>query len=199
MKKITLFTALTSVLLVGCSSSPLEQHAKHQKKVQDQREERVEEVLDNIPSWYVSVPQATEMGFYAAGTSSSKKLSFAVSKAKMQAELELAKQYQQLVSASERSFTRETGDGEDARLQSEAEQTIDKLVAEADLSGYEVVDSKLLKEGSTFRSYVLVFMPYDSNNRIKNSRSESTRQAAQQAYDDLNRRVAEKTAKLEVE
>ncbi|WP_299022207.1 hypothetical protein [uncultured Photobacterium sp.] len=187
MKKFTMIAF--ALALAGCSSTPVEQHYARQQAQQEAKEERVDSVIDSTPEWYVTVPQPTDNGFYAAGTSTSSTLKFAVAKAKMDAEFALAKQYQQLISGNERSFSRESGTGDNQRLQTEAEQTIDKLVKQADLSGYEVVDSKLLKEGATYRSYVLVFMPYDTNNQVKQARDNSTRIAAQQAYDNLEQRV----------
>ncbi|WP_144379616.1 hypothetical protein [Photobacterium toruni] len=194
MNNITLITML-SIGLIGCSTSPLERHEKLVEKQFEQREDRVDEVIDNIPDWYVQVPQPTGSGFYAAGTSTGRLLKTSVMKSTLDAEFALAKQYKQLVSGNERSFVRESGEGDNAQLQSEAQQVVDKLVKEVDLSGYKVIDKLIQKEGVTYRSYVLLYMPYDANNLVKMARK-TTRIAAQEAYDELDRRIIESDSRV---
>tara|TARA_R110002095_G_scaffold92495_1_gene80862 strand:- start:21 stop:500 length:480 start_codon:yes stop_codon:yes gene_type:complete len=150
--------------------------------------------MANVPDWFLEPPEASQDAIYGVGSSFSADLQNAVRKASLQANYEIAQTYQQRVSGSERAFIRESGINEQGGVQAESETVIDKLVAEADVSGTEVVQKKVLQEGTGFRAYVLARYKMGTNNLIKQEVErehvvKSTRQAADDAYQELESRV----------
>ncbi|MDA0155231.1 hypothetical protein OH460_23220 [Vibrio sp. Makdt] len=193
-QKKTLAAFMISIMAVGCASNDMTklevEKAKHDATV-----DRVDETLSNIPSWYMKPPKSNGEGFFAAGTGMSSDLDMAVTKAKINAEFELAKKYRQIVSGSERAYTSETTNSatKESKVVSLTEKTIDKLVANAQLSDYDVTDTEIIREGTQYRVYLLSFMPYDSNNDGNDDLFRDVRAASDIAFKDLERRVDKAT------
>lgn len=191
--KLTLAAVSVAALLGGCSSNPIDRHAKMQEELLEKRVESMEEVLDEAPDWFLYPPQATDTGLYGAGMSSGHNLQFTVNKAKLQAEFNLAKMYGQAISGQERSYI--SDNGANTGLSEDNRQVIDKLIAKQDISGYEQVDSKTIIENGQYHTYVLLFYPYDGNNRVKEGeRQAMAKQEASAAYRQLEQRVEDQAA-----
>ena len=160
----------SALLAVGCSSTSVQQRA-HEQAV-----ERAESQMANVPDWFLEPPEASQDAIYGVGSSFSADLQNAVRKASLQANYEIAQTYQQRVSGSERAFIRESGINEQGGVQA------------------EVVQKKVLQEGTGFRAYVLARYKMGTNNLIKQEVErehvvKSTRQAADDAYQELESRV----------
>lgn len=202
MKTTLKFMALLGMaaLATGCSSTPdvVKQKQDQEKKAYMASADHVDEVLDNIPSWYMAPPKSNDAGFYAVSTSTSATLEMAMTKARINSEFELAKKYHQIVSGNERSFTSETtsSSSNSSKVVSTTERTIDKLVANADLSNYEIEKSKVMRDGTQFRVYLLAFMPYDSNNDGNDDLIREIKAEASDAFKDLERRTSAATSDI---
>lgn len=186
-------SVLISGVLAGCSSQP--NHAEIAQEMAEAKlandVERVEETIDTMPSWYLNTPQSNGVGFYAAGTGASSTIEMAVTKARINSEFELAKKYKQIVSGVERSYSSEVTNSQtdSSKVISTTEQTIDKLVANAELSNYKVEETKVVREGGKFRVYLLTFINYDQNNDGSDDLYREVKSEAREAFEDLERRV----------
>ncbi|WP_435000114.1 hypothetical protein ACRZ5S_22280 (plasmid) [Vibrio scophthalmi] len=191
-KTLTLTAAITTALL-GCSSQP--NHAMQAQQIAEakleQSIERVDETISTMPNWYLNTPESNDMGFYAAGTGASSTIEMAVTKARINSEFELAKKYKQIISGVERSYSSEVTNSQtdSSKVVTTTEQTIDKLVANAQLSNYKIEETKVLREGSKYRVYLLTFINYDQNNDGSDELYREVKSEAREAFQDLERRV----------
>ncbi len=161
------------------------------KKMEIEQEMRLQEI-EAIPEWALKPPLADEVGFYAVGIAESKNTYFAIKKSKLQAEFELAKQYKQLLSGSERSYESETLGGS---VNSSAEMLIDKIVEEVAIVGYDIVQHEVKPQHGKQVSYVLLKMPYMQYNRVlKERREQEFKSEVKLAYKDLERRLDKRKA-----
>lgn len=184
---------LITGVLAGCSSQL--NHAEIAKEMAEEKlamdVERVEETIDTMPSWYLNSPDSNDLGFYAAGTGASSTIEMAVTKARINSEFELAKKYKQIVSGVERSYSSEVTNSQtdSSKVVTTTEQTIDKLVANAELSNYKVEDTKVVREGGKFRVYLLTFINYDQNNDGADDLYREVKSEARESFKELERRV----------
>jgi outer membrane murein-binding lipoprotein Lpp len=207
------------VLLAGCAGSPTSsQLAKDQAKAEkirleakaeqdEMKQEQLEEVVDAYPSWAINPPKADATGFYGVGIATDGDIRLSLQKSNLRAEFELAKQYRQVVSGSERNMERQTMDAEAVNQYT---QLIDKLVAEVPVVGYDVVHREIKAIQGKTHTFVLLKMPYEEFNKAMLSMRGTVDQSTfDQAFSELERRVSEfrarqggqgqVTAKLDVE
>lgn len=204
MKLRTLLLSITVSVLSACSSTnddivrqQLEFESRRieleVKKLEIEQEKRQQEI-ESVPDWALKPPLADESGFYAVGIAESEKVSFAMKKSKLQAEFELAKQYKQLLSGSERNYETETIGGV---VNSATEILIDKIIEEVPIVGYDIVQHELKQQNGKHVSYLLLKMPYMQYNRVLKERQElEFTYEMKVAYKDLERRLDKRKAQL---
>lgn len=153
MKLKPLIGALATVLVVGCASAP-----------QTEQEKVVQTTIDNLPSWMVElpVPEDNNKELFVAGTGSSTMLTLARDKATLDVEKQLANKISAKVSSRFKQYIREIGAGTPLTIQ-DNEQVVKKLVTEANVAGYHQIDSKIVREGNSFRVYLLARYPIEEN------------------------------------
>ncbi|MBE0472097.1 MAG: hypothetical protein IBX55_21645 [Methyloprofundus sp.] len=195
MKLTIVKTALVASFamgLVACSTNPIEQQYKWEAEKQKIQAKQAKQSLDIAPDWFVKPMEADNTGFYATGTGHSKDLQHAVNKARLQAEFNLAKIYDQDISGSETAYTSEdaaTGD-----YKSRSEVMVDKLVNRANITGYVVKNQQIMQESSGYRAYMLLHYPYAEFNRVKQEREKNNltdgKSDMDSARDKLQQRLA---------
>lgn len=111
----------------------------------------------DIPAWYLNPPQDKNF-LYATNTQSSQDMQLALDKATTGARSEIGRQVEVRLKSLQKKFTEETGKGDDAQLLQMFSQA-EKVVVSTSLSGSRVKQSKLIKDGKLYRSYVLVEYP----------------------------------------
>lgn len=200
MKFHTLTVAIFLAGLFGCSSTPSEnlvaqqaiveqQRAEQDEDLKVKRQEKMEEHVAMIPDWILDVPKANAIGFYGTGMAESMKYASALKKGRLQAEFDLAKQYKQELSGSERSFEKESGD----ELVEQTTFLIDKLVADVSVVGYDIVKQEIKVIDGKYHAFVLLKLPYDEFNKVLIQRKKETvDDTAKAAFDELMERVQAK-------
>jgi len=169
-------------------------HKFNQEKQNIEQQQREEEIKI-LPPWVLTPLQADLTGFYAVGMAESKSIFFVMKKAKMQAEFELAKQYRQLLSGSERSFERENVTGE---LQTQTTVLIDKLIDEVPIIGYDIVQQEIIAVNGKHTAYILLKMPYEQYNTVMQAQKESqTETKIANAFDALQTRLTSRRAEMQ--
>jgi hypothetical protein len=189
MKKLSILTI--GLVLAGCASDPVEKYAAHQEDLKEKAIEDAQSKLDSVPDWYLNPPKNDGFGLIGVGASSSKDMHHALKKARLQAEFELAKNYRQELSGSERIYERENGMG---NLVQTSQFLIDKLVDSVPIVGYDMVDQQIqvLPDGQ-FQAYCLLKLPFDEFNKVLQSIKQDSQEARElEAFNDLERRLEAK-------
>jgi len=139
--------------LVGCASAP-----------QTPQEKVVQKTIDDLPKWYVELPEADKDDkiLYVAGTGKSGMLMLAKDKALLDVEKQLANKIHAKVSARVKQYIREVGAGTPLVIE-DNEFVVKKVVTEANVAGYVQKESKIMREGEFYRVYVLAEYPIEGN------------------------------------
>lgn len=202
MKKL-LVSVIVASALAGCSSSPDTEMSKRLLELEKSQQEMIalqkereqadrEKEMDVMPDWFLEPPKPDSTGFFGVGYSRSKHPGFGLKSARLQAEADLAKQYKQEISGSERSFEQGNGDGE---VQSQTTLLIDKIIDSVPVVGYTVVEQIMKPVDGAYQTYVLLKLPYDEFNKVLLSEKSNTfDKAVQGHFDDLERRLKERRA-----
>ena len=193
-----LLVSLALSILSGCSSTNNQNLVKQQfdneklradfnQQRQGIEQQQREEEIEALPSWVLTPFLSDQTGFYAVGMAESKSLFFVMKKANMQAEFELAKQYHQLLSGSERSFERENSAGE---IQTQTTVLIDKLIDEVPIVGYDIIKQKVIALNGKHTAYILLKMPYEQYNKVLQTQKEAqTEMKVAEAFETLQLRL----------
>ena len=122
--------------LVGCASAP-----------QTPQEQHVQNVVDDLPEWYVEVPQADDNNqvLYVAGTGKSSMLMLAKDKAILDVEKQLANKINAKVSSRVKQYIREVGAGNTPIAIEDNEFIVKKVVTEANVAGYIQKESEIMR------------------------------------------------------
>ncbi|ALU46164.1 LPP20 family lipoprotein [Pseudoalteromonas rubra] len=198
MKKTSLLLAI-SLALTGCAGHSDERLAQREQQQIEQAQRQAKatqqaqtQELAALPEWVLTPPVASDSGFYGVGVAQSKQLNHARKAARLQAEFELAKQTNQVLSGSQRAF--EQGDA-DGNVETQTTFLIDQIVDAVPVVGYEVVDQKMVAMNGQFHSYVLLKLPYSQFNKVlKQLRADSDNARVQRHFDELERRLAARRA-----
>lgn len=154
MKYLMIGGIAVSLMLGGCASSP-----------QTPQEQAVQDVIDNVPDWYVDLPKSDDEDnrvLYVAGTGKSMNMPLARDKAILDAEKQLANKINAKISSRFKQYIREVGAGTPLTIE-DNEIVTKKLVAEANVAGYKVLEAPVLRERDQYRFYVLLEYPIDDN------------------------------------
>lgn len=205
MLKKLLVVTVTGAILSGCASSPtdelydrLEAMEERQQDLQEQyaehEQERREAEIDAMPAWILEPPQADSTGVYGVGMSKSKSAQFGLRAARLDAEFQVAKMFNQELSGSERSFAQ--GDTE-GNVTTQTRFLIDKIVDAVPVVGYDVVEQVIIPVDGVDHSYVLLKMPFEEFNRVlKAQKTKALDVKVQASFDDLERRLDKRRAQL---
>lgn len=179
MKKYLLFSFFTLVvlLLVGCGSSKVDLPKTD---------------LGDIPEWYLNPPSDPNY-IFAVSTETSRDLQMAVDKATTGARADIARQVEVKMSGLEKQFKEEIGSGEDSQLLSQFTQAT-KTVTNQTLTGSKVKEKKVVKDGSSYRAYVLAEYPIGAANvalmdALKKQNELYTRFRSSQTFDELEKEI----------
>jgi hypothetical protein len=198
-KKTYLAVVLSAVVLGGCSSSPSDQVVAMEEAKQnaaklhlEMEQEKREQELNLLPDWVLEPPVTDATGIYGVGIAESKSLSHGMKSARLQAEFQLAKNYKQELSGSERSF--EQGDSE-GNVVTQTTFLIDKIVDAVPVIGYEVVEQIAKPLNGKHNVYVLLKLPFEEFNKVLQQQKASTIDSkVQRSFDDLERRLDKRRA-----
>lgn len=180
MKKVLMFAAFFGMLAlyVGCGGA-----SKTNLPATSEGEE---------PEWYMNVPSDPNI-LFAAKTATSRDKQLAVDKAVQDARAEIAKQLEVKIQGLEKRFQEETGVGEDSQLLDQFTKA-NKSIVNQSLVGSKIEKQKTVKDGNTYRSYVLVNLPLGAAKealvqQIKKNEQMYTKVRASQTFDELNKEI----------
>lgn len=200
MKKTTIALLVgMSLGLSACSTAPsnadIARDMANAQKIRDKAyEERTEKqqvqmqrTLSQVPEWAIRAPSPDEEGLYAIGMGGSDNLRLSIRKAFLDAEYGLARATNQMVSGSERSYSK------DANSHVEHEEytgLIDSLVNSVPIVGIETINQETKPVNGLYNTYVLLKLPYKELNRALQSReAKSQDETVKQSYQELYQRL----------
>lgn len=206
--KNKIFTTLisTAILTTACSSTPtMADRAKDMdaaQKIRDQaseerqqkQQDHMEKEIKKIPEWAMQAPPPDQEGIYAIGMGSSDNLRLAIRKAFLDGEYGLARATNQMISGSERSYSKDSNN----RVEHEEyTNLIDSLVSNVPIVGVQTINQDSMPINGLYNTYVLLKLPYRELNRALQAReAQSQDQTVKQAFAELYERLdkAEKKA-----
>ena len=154
-------------------------------------------VQDNvavIPKWFTEMPES-DKAIYAVGTTASPDLQLSFDMAVLNAKTTHADRINGRVHSQTKSFMSKIGSDEtDTAVLSEIEKTTSNLIADVDVAGYKVAESKVVSSGTQYRVYVLLeYSDLQAQkillNRLRKDRILLSKISATNAYKELDAAV----------
>lgn len=178
MKKITFVLSVVLIVLfiIGCGSN------KNLSQVNE----------GDIPEWYPLPPQDPNFVF-AAKTATSQDMQLAVDKAVVDGRAEIGRTIELQLQGLQKKFNEEIGAGENSTLLQQFTQAT-KIVVDQTLTGSQIKNQKISKDGNLWRAYVLVQYPLGAANeafmqQIQKQQELYTRYRSSQTFKELEDEV----------
>jgi predicted lysophospholipase L1 biosynthesis ABC-type transport system permease subunit len=146
------------------SSDPYEKRAERERERQEASASRA---IDRAPKWMTELPKSTS-AIYQNGTAVSPDMGMSVNKAKTMAFGKLCMSAGGRVSQQSKIFRM---DSENSSTE-QSELAIKSSCPGVDISGAEVVETKMIQDGGRIRTYVLVALPTGDANAVQKLRDE---------------------------
>jgi hypothetical protein len=165
MKKSLLVVPMV-LALAACSTDPFQKRADAER---ERQEKQVDRSISQAPKWMMEVPKSNS-AVYANGTAVSPDMGMSVSKAKTMAYGKICMAAGGQVSQQGKVYRLDSGkDSTEA-----SELAVKSFCAGTDISGVELMETKMITEGTQFRTYVLVALPTGDANTIQKFKAEQT-------------------------
>ena len=166
MKKLALIPLVG--LIAACDKTPPDiAMSQHMFKYQA---DQVEKQIDEMPEWYTAIPKEDD-AVYAVGTSQTPDLQLAVDIAVLSAKTTLADRVNSRLRSQMKIFKAKLGSTDfDSIVQNEFEQVTRNIIADADVAGYTIKESKIVPNGTQYRAYVLLEYKDAVANRVIKTR-----------------------------
>jgi hypothetical protein len=164
----------------------------------------VKDNVDVIPKWFTEMP-SDDKAIYAVGTSVTPDLQLSVDMATMSAKTTLADRINGRVSSQAKSFISKIGSDEtDTAVLSEVEKVTKNLIADVDVAGYKVSESKIVSSGTQYRAFILLeYSDIEAQkillNRLRKDRMLLSKISATNAYQELDSAVSKAEEKVTAE
>jgi len=168
MKRLVLVTAIGAIL-TGCGTTDI--YEKRAEAARDRQERAVDRALDQAPKWMTELPKSKDAVF-ASGTASSGDYNMALGIARTNAFEGICMAAGGEVKSQTKVFRTDTEKSSTA-LNTTA---IKSMCPKVDITGAEVKDTKMVRDGTRFRAYVLVALPMGEANTLATTK-EANRQA----------------------
>jgi hypothetical protein len=185
MKK--LLAVLPMVAAISACSTTGDHFDKRVGNERERQEKLADRAIDKAPKWMTEVPKS-DSAIYHNGTAVSADMGMAMNKAKVMAFGKLCMSAGGQVNQNSKIYRL---DGTAGSSNEHSEMAIKSFCPNVDISGVEIVETKLISEGAGFRSYVLVALPTGKANAIQTQRAEREQrkfveQRSREAYRELD-------------
>ena len=188
------FIILASFLMFACASTGPELVAQKMEKADKAEKKAVDTQTNDIPKWFLSVPDGEGVMGYHRGTGTSTMLQMAIDIATMEAQEDLADALSAKVSSQTKKFVSQSGLGMDSEVAGEFEQVAKKVVAESSVAGWSIKETDVQSIDGNFIAYVLLEYIYGPENKllqqkIKQDNKLLTAVKATEAYAELEEEI----------
>lgn len=154
-----LIIAILSLTLMACNSTG--KYAKIEKEKYERDAKYAEKALDKMPDWMTETPEDSA-AVYANGTATSYDINMADTKAMTMAMGKICISAGGTVDERSRVFMQDTPDGTIER----SELAIQSMCDSVDVSGAEIAKIKRITQGTKYRTYVLMVLPFGDANQL---------------------------------
>ncbi len=190
---VILLAFVATLTVSGCASSPDSADiARDQLKAEEIRtnaaQEKAEEKISNVPEWFLIPPKSDDTAVYGVGSGESRNIDFAMKKADLNAQYELAKSFSQELSGNEKSYNKEST----YEMKEQYTRLIDSIVSSVPVNGYETVEHKVVAENGRFSAYKLVRLSYVRLSQAMEKLHGSDQAEVKAAFQQLQQRLQEK-------
>jgi hypothetical protein len=146
----------------------------------------------DIPEWYLTPPSDPNY-IFVPRTATSKDMQLAIDKAVTDARAEVGRVVETKIEGLQKKFDEEVGVAENSTLLQQF-TSAQKTVVSTSLSGSQVKKQEVLKDGETWRAYVLVEYPIGAANtafveQMKKQEELYTRYRSSETFKDLENEV----------
>ena len=164
------------------------------KKMYQHQTEKVKKQVAEVPKWYTKMPEK-EDSIYAVGTANTPDLQLSNDIAILSAKTTLADRINGRVNSITKSFITKVGSTDaDAQVMNEIQTATKNIIADVDVAGYRVMESKVVSNGTQYRVYVLLEYS-DENaqkillNRLKKDKMLMSKIKSNEAFKELDESV----------
>ena len=204
MRQLFLSTSIIifSGFLGACSTGPKlgspEAAIKIAQEVKEEKEDTVEQVVDNIPDWCLSIPSSS-LARLACGSGNSSNLNMARTRANLDAKRQLADMIDSEISSNMEDYLSSLGT-ESEQVKQQSEIITKNVTIEAKLTGYKQLEVEAQNIGNKYQIYVLLEYPIGQANQalvneIKRNETLSTQENADNALEKLEAEINKKKNK----
>ena len=164
------------------------------KKAYEHKSKIVEEQVVKVPDWYTKMPD-NEDAIYAVGTAISPELQLSNDIAILSAKTTLADRINGRLNSITKSFMTKVGSTDaDASVINEISTATKNIIADVDVAGYKVKESKIVSNGIQYRVYVLLEYSDEEAqkillNRLKKDKMLLSKLKANEAFKELDKSV----------
>jgi hypothetical protein len=165
-----LVASAVMVAMAGCAS----QGDRYERQVQAEykwRSQMAVQAVEQAPKWMYEVPTSTA-AVYASGTAVSTDLGMSTDKAKTLAFGKICMSAGGRVNQQSSLYRADT----ETAGSEFSELAVKSFCPQVDITGAEVVQTKIVPEGGRFRSYVLVALPVGEANKLAQARDNANLQ-----------------------
>ena len=163
-----------------------------QKAIEE--EEQAKSIMDNIPEWFLNLPDGGNIIAYAAGTNENLKLQTAYDRALGEARETLASSLNLTITQQLNKIVDEISAGNDITLTEQLTEVTNYTTNTVKVSGWKEVEKDIQKNGDNYLVYVLIqFNLRDANkillDQIKTNEDSFQKLKASQAFQELEEEV----------
>ena len=161
------------------------------KKAYEHTAKVVDEQVQQVPDWYTKMPDNKD-AIYSVGTALSPELQLSKDIAILSAKTILADRINGRLNSVTKSFMTKVGSSDlDASVINEISTATKNIVADVDVAGYKVKESKIVSNGMQYRVYVLLEYSDEEAqkillNRLKKDKMLMSKMKANRAFRELD-------------
>jgi len=163
-KKLVIVPLILTAFLGACSST--NRWEERAERAMERQQEKVESALDEAPDWMTEPPKNSNSVVYASGTAASGDFNMALGVARTNAFEGICMAAGGAVKSQTKVYRNDTQKSS-SRLNTTAIRSICPTV---DITGAEVVESKVVPEYGMFRAYILAALPLGEANQLKRNK-----------------------------
>jgi hypothetical protein len=166
MKQLLVLAPIVAIL-AACSSAPKDTYERRAYDERERQEKLADRAIDKAPKWMMELPQS-KSAIYQNGSATSYDMSMSLNKAKTIAFGKICMSAGGRVDQQSKLYRLDSANASTEN----SELAIKSFCPNVDISGVEMVETKMISEGGQFRSYVLIVLPTGDANAIQKFRAE---------------------------
>ncbi len=163
-----LFTLIPfAAILAACGSAPKDLYERRAYEERERQEKLAERSIDKAPKWMTELPKSAS-AIYQNGTAVSPDMGMSVNKAKTMAFGKICMSAGGQVNQQSKIYRLDSSNA----TTENSELAIKTFCPGVDISGVEMIETKMVAEGAQIRTYVLIALPTGDANAVQKFRTE---------------------------